>query len=538
MERDLKILYSRQRSDGGFGLWTRDEQRDWPYVTVQVARVLSLAATKGFNVDGPAKPRCLEYLRNIRSHMGDIHDEHSRDTLEAVALNVRYLHNDQGTVEPARKLIRKFIEKSDASVSSNTKDLKRYARRPAENRLPLDCAGWLLPILRTDNNAKEEADLVRQYINSQVNETASTASVNAEGGGFGEWNYCLFYSPRRTDAIILEALMLDDYNSDLIPKLVRGLLGHRKNGKWEGTQENSYVLQALSTYFARYESKTPDFDVNAWLGESLIASQKFAGRSTETKIVSVPISFVQTTKSDDILIDKKGPGRLYYRLGLNYVPRNLEIKPADFGFEVERTYEPVDSKSDVRRDQNGVWHIKAGATVRSRVRFTSTGPRYHVALMDPLPGGAEPVNTALLGNRTIMPEEPLEEVDENPEVPSTRFPDYRHQLTSSTLPNGDLSDLPPPSALPPPPVSESEYRRTVSRPRHSIWWWRSWYEHENLRDHQAEAFASVVYPGTYDYTYTMRATTPGDYRVPPTKVEEMYAPETFGRASSEHVIIE
>ena len=70
------------------------------------------------------------------------------------------------------------------------------------------------------------------------------------------------------------------------------------------------------------------------------------------------------------------------------------------------------------------------------------------------------------------------------------------------------------------------------------WWSRSWFEHQNLRDHQAEAFTSLLYAGDYDYTYLMRATTPGDYHVPPTKVEEMYAPETFGRAGTEHVLVE
>ena len=64
------------------------------------------------------------------------------------------------------------------------------------------------------------------------------------------------------------------------------------------------------------------------------------------------------------------------------------------------------------------------------------------------------------------------------------------------------------------------------------WWWGPWFEHQNLRDERAEAFASILYGGEYEYSYTARATTPGNFVVPPAKAEEMYMPETFGRSAS------
>ena len=71
------------------------------------------------------------------------------------------------------------------------------------------------------------------------------------------------------------------------------------------------------------------------------------------------------------------------------------------------------------------------------------------------------------------------------------------------------------------------------------WWWSSvWYEHQNLRDERAEAFTSLLWDGVYEYTYVARATTPGDFVVPPPKAEEMYMPETFGRGGSDRVIVE
>jgi alpha-2-macroglobulin len=82
----------------------------------------------------------------------------------------------------------------------------------------------------------------------------------------------------------------------------------------------------------------------------------------------------------------------------------------------------------------------------------------------------------------------------------------------------------------PVPVDEEPGNRTY-------WWWQ-WFEHQNLRDDRAEAFTSLLPAGTYEYTYVARATTPGTFVVPPTKAEEIYAPETFGRSATDTVIVE
>ena len=59
-----------------------------------------------------------------------------------------------------------------------------------------------------------------------------------------------------------------------------------------------------------------------------------------------------------------------------------------------------------------------------------------------------------------------------------------------------------------------------------------------MRDDRAEAFTSLLWEGSYDYSYIARATTPGTFLVPPTKAEEMYSPEVFGRSGTDWVIVE
>jgi uncharacterized protein YfaS (alpha-2-macroglobulin family) len=260
-----------------------------------------------------------------------------------------------------------------------------------------------------------------------------------------------------------------------------------------GTQENAYCLTALQKYFATYEKETPNFVANSWLGKQFLGATSFVGRTTDTNIISIPMRFLQQHQDEhDFVISKDGPGRLYYRVAMNYAQKNLKLPAYDNGFKVERTYEAVDSPADVRKE-DGVWHIKAGSTVRVKIDFYPGGTRHHVALTDPLPAGMEVLNSELRGARQL--------------------PDAR---------DGGSSD------------DSSDNRSTGNR-----WWWHpDWFDHQNLRDFRAEAFASIIYQGHYKYSYIIRATTPGTYLAPPTKLEEMYAPETFGRAAAEMVIVE
>jgi uncharacterized protein YfaS (alpha-2-macroglobulin family) len=188
--------------------------------------------------------------------------------------------------------------------------------------------------------------------------------------------------------------------------------------------------------------------------------------------------------TSSLLINKEGAGRLYYRLGLSYAPTDLNLPPIDMGFVVQRSYEAVDNPADVTKDENGVWHIKAGARVCVQLTMVADNRRYHVALVDPLPAGLEIINPALAVSGSI------------PQDPNS--PDFRY----------------------------------------GWWWWGSWFEHQNLRDERAEAFTSLLWDGVYQYSYIARATTPGRFVAPPAKAEEMYSPEVFGRSSSNIVIVE
>ena len=111
-------------------------------------------------------------------------------------------------------------------------------------------------MLSDDAASKPEVAAIRQLITNGPVETAGAADFTTS---YGDDDYLMLHSNRRTDALILDALINDQPESDLIPKVVTGLLAHRTAGHWNNTQENAFILLALDRYFNTFEAQTPDF---------------------------------------------------------------------------------------------------------------------------------------------------------------------------------------------------------------------------------------------------------------------------------------
>ena len=58
-----------------------------------------------------------------------------------------------------------------------------------------------------------------------------------------------------------------------------------------------------------------------------------------------------------------------------------------------------------------------------------------------------------------------------------------------------------------------------------------------MRDDRVLFFVEHLAAGMYHYRYLARATTFGSFVVPPTRAEEMYTPEVFGRTGADLIRI-
>jgi uncharacterized protein YfaS (alpha-2-macroglobulin family) len=420
----------------------------------------------------------MTYLENIESEIDRLPyakywSESTRFSLISYSLYVRAKHS-QNVADQASQLF----------------------ARSGFSKLSLEALGWLLVALSTARNPNTDQLIatIYKHLKGKISETSETANFITSYGDDGQ--LVMLHSNQRTDAILLEALLYIDPQSTLCTKLCKGLQAHKVKGAWKSTQENCFVLIALDKYFHMKEKDTPNFVANIWLDNDYCGQHQYKGRTTDTHTVNIPMRALLSSSSSDagknknLIMQKDGNGRLYYRIALNYAPASLELKAVNYGFKIERTYLAVDDDSHVEKQPDGTWKFKLGEKIKVVLTMTTTQRRYHIALVDYLPAGCEALNTQLKGT-----------------------------LTGDTEPS----------------VSRSNRRADYCGCRpYSI---LGWTDHENLRDERAEAFRSLLWPGVYEWSYVTRATCAGTFVIPPAKAEEMYSPENFGRCASEKVTI-
>ncbi|MEM7675357.1 MAG: hypothetical protein AAF449_05070, partial [Myxococcota bacterium] len=453
LRQDIVELGRRQTPQGGWGFWT-SMGRAWPFIGVHVMHALVRAQSKDIQVPKEVMDLGRDYLKDIKEYFPKGYPKPIRHSTEAYALYVRAMMGDLD----ARRALALIREAGGMQ------------------KMPLEMAGWLYPVLVDGRDTRRAVAQLRRRMSNEVTETAGEAHFVTE---YSDGAHLLLHSNRRTDALLLEGLLRDRPRDSLVPKLVRGLLAGRAQGRWGSTQENVWVLLALERYFKTYERVTPNFVARLWLGERFVGEQAYEGRVIQNHRWFVPMN--QLKDAPDVLLQRTGAGRLYYRLGLTYAPNDRQ-QALDRGFTVSRYYEAVEDDGDVRQDADGTWRVRAGALVRVQLKMVVPGRRHHVALTDRLPAGFEPLNPALAVSEDIGP----------------------------------------------PPEAEG-----------GPWWWtRPWFDHQNLKDERVEAFGASLGAGIYSYSYVARATTPGRFRIPAAHAEQMYAPETFGRSRAERVIVE
>jgi uncharacterized protein YfaS (alpha-2-macroglobulin family) len=195
----------------------------------------------------------------------------------------------------------------------------------------------------------------------------------------------------------------------------------------------------------------------------------------ESTKLQIPIADLLADAANALTIARSaGPGRLYYTAHLEvYLPVE-EIEPAERGIIVSRRYTLADCADGLACPE--VREAKLGDVIRVDLTIIAPNDLYYVVVEDPLPAGGEAIDTGL--------------------------------ATTSLL------------AMDP----------TLSRQGDYWWWWWHWYSRSELRDEKVVLFADFLSKGTYEYSYTFRATLPGDYHVIPTVAKEMYFPEVFGRS--------
>lgn len=471
-------IASRQNYDGGFRYWDTRE-RSWPYLSTWATFALLEGKKAGFKVDQAVLDKAMNYLENFVQNgestpWGRYYDHTSR-TFALWLLS----REDRGS-----ELFDRVWAKRD--------------------EVPLYARAQLMSAAHKYGRASEREALLKDF-RARVTENARTAhfaerTSEAEADGL----QLLMHSDVQTDAVTLMAMLEIAEADPLLPKVMAGIMDSRdpqRGGRWGTTHANAWALLAASRYFTTVEKEVPDYVARIWLDTTFAGEQAFKGRSMAVVDQHVPMARLMKEQPKEVLLAKDGPGMLYYRLGLRYAPADLAMKAEEQGFTVYRTYEPLAQGGDkpdpesVKRLQDGTYEVKAGALVRVNLTLVAKDRANFVVVDDPLPAGFEGQNSRFATT--------LQDVQGGVERQSV---DYGGGMPWDSLEGG-------------------------------WWWWRPWwsFSHTEMRDDRMLLFANHLPAGVYTYSYTARATTIGEFQLPPVHAEAMYQPELFGHSASSKV---
>ncbi len=365
------------------------------------------------------------------------------------------------------------------------------------DELPLFSKALLLHaavLSKSDGKMRDElARDVESHLRIDANEARA---VENDGDKYA----LLLDSNTRTSAFALRGLLADKPNHALASRLARGILKDRRGGTWRTTQETAWALLALSDYRKAQEKVTPDFDAHVFFGESQIFEAPFKGRGVEQPHTFLPAKNLAGAKGVPLSFSVDGSGKLFYEARLKYAKKVMPKTPLERGFFVRKTLrrvKPEDLEAALGQTANTTTsRFNGGDLVLGEIVVITPSPRNFVVIDDPLPAGFEAIDARLATSSSKL------DVD----AQQDEEPDVDEDADADAVAKGGT-------------FRASRFLREV-------------------RDDRVLFFVDHLSAGMFRYRYLARATALGSFSLPPTKAEEMYTPEVFGRSGGDTIRID
>ncbi len=335
-----------------------------------------------------------------------------------------------------------------------------------------------------------------QRVNTLLGDLTSAAVMSATSTHWEEakpdyWN---MNTDIRSTAIVLWTMSRLQPDSDLLPNAVRWLMAARQEGHWESTQDTAWSLLGLVQYMRASSEMEGDFSYAIYLnGESLASGEVNKETIAESRKLQVEITKLLVDEANRLVFERQAAqagqtskGQLYYSSWLRYYLPADQVQALERGIVVARQYSPVGSPKKY------ITGAQVGDVIQVKLTIVAPTDLYYVIVEDPLPAGCEGVDMSLKTTSVV---------GEAPEL---------HNLSA-----------------------EQQNRWMWD---YGYGWW--WFSNSEMRDEKVALFADYLPRGTYEYTYLMRASLPGEFQVIPTTAYQMYFPEVFGRSDGARFTVE
>ncbi len=481
LEREVSVaiqrLYQLQRPDGGWGWWANDESRTW--LTSYALFGLDTARRAGFAVDGDVIERATEALLQ---HVNRRFDPHRAARLNEHAFALFVLRQVESGDFPRNRAVKVYESRQHLTLEGSA----FLALALSEGAVWGSRRGDAASVSKSPEVATLLSDVVAKSKMSATGTHWKEESLDRSA----------MASTGRTNAVIVLALSQIDAEHYALPSAVRWIMSRRREGNWTTTQDTAWTVMALTAFMRATGELEGRAFYEVRLDDQLLGAGRFEERSfTEPVEFSVPLRELATHAAESVLesaahnlmIRRKGDGRLYYGAYFRlYYPAD-GIEPMDRGIAVEREYLQVDPLT-YEPTGEPLEAAAVGDVVMVRLRIVAPTELHYFILEDSLPAGFEAIDAAL-------------------------------ETVSASAQGARFSR-----------VHDDE----------DHWWWRGWWSSwttTEMLDHKVAAFATHLSKGVYEYSYLMRATLAGEFGAMPARAEEMYFPEVFGRSEGTRLVV-
>ena len=391
-----------------------------------------------------------------------------------------------------------------AFARSLDRDVRRLAALEALSRhgkaqprmlgtIRLDPAAWptaalldWMAVLRRVKGVPDGArrlDEARQVLRSRLVAGGTTLRFTREADDHWWW---LMDSADANAARLVLAALDDAALADDLPRLVNGHLARQRDGAWLTTTANLWSALALRKFSLRFES-TPvagrsvasldgqqqTLDWAAAAGGGRLSLPWPAAPVSPTASASTAAAPAATPPAT-LELRHEGSGRPWATVqALAAVPLAAPVRA---GYGIRRSVEAVERRDAATWTRGDVWRV--------RLEVEAAGDMTWVVIDDPLPAGATVLGSGLGRDSVIATR------SEGRDSGADRRAEARSEAPAARL-------------------TPTFVERTAGA-------WRGYVEFLPRGRHVVE--------------YTVRLNQPGRFALPPTRVEAMYAPETFGES--------
>ena len=341
---------------------------------------------------------------------------------------------------------------------------------------------WLSVLQRTANLPKREAYLKEadQVLRSRLNYQGTRLGFSTEADDYWWW----LMSNGDSNATRLILVMLDNpaWRDDM-PKLMTGAIQRQTRGRWMTTTANVWGSLALEKFANKFETEKVSGITKASLQQGAVQSFNWSMVGTATGGGNLQLPWPANTStampSPKSLTPADGLKLSHEGKGKPWIVLQslaaIPLKaPFSSGYRINKTVVPVEQKEKGKYSRGDVLRINLEIDAQTDMTW--------VVVSDPIPAGASLLGSGLGRDSAIA--------------------------ATTGVDNSNAGN-----------------------------WSTAWLAYEERSFEAFRGYYEFVPKGKFSLTYTVRLNNVGEFKLPQTRVEAMYAPEMFGEIPNPVMIV-